>query len=349
MSYHDTVRLTIALLGFAFGGIATAQLSDAEIGSLLTGGVQQFERGELAEARKTFEYILEQEPDHAIALYELAYTYVRLGDPERGLAILDEALAGDIDATAEFYALSASVLDNLGRPQDALKRFEQGITEFPDNHNLHLNLGVTQMRLGDSTAARATFERTVTLQPQHPSAHFFLGQIYAMEGRGAAAILALGTSVSLDNQRQRMAAATGMIKSIMDSQIQILDDGVPMAVIPVDSALPATTLDQISNRLPMHVAAGVSMQRKSEGDMSYEPYAIAYGLLATAFVQSDIDPDSDFASGHYFEFYEPIAENGHSNTFGHLILASLNPNAASAWVQGNRERVEDFTVWVQSR
>ena len=91
------------------------------------------------------------------------------------------------------------------------------------------------------------------------------------------------------------------------------------------------------------------MQRKSEGDLSYEPYAIAYSLIVTAFVEAEIDPASHFAADHYYRFYESMTGNGHQIAFSHLILGSLNPERASEWAQVNGERIEAFRNWSRSR
>jgi len=349
MARIDAIRIATIFSVLLIGGGAMAQQPESDTDTRVREGVGQFERGELAAARSTFESILEREPDHVVAIYELAYTHVALGDPERALEILEEAVTRGLDVPGEFYSMAASLLDNLGRKQEAISQFEAGIEAFPENHALHLNLGITLLGLGEFDRARTTFERAVTLEPEHPSAHFFLGQIYAQEGQNAAAILALGTSLGFDNQANRMSAAANIIKSIMDASLSLMDDGTPIVVLPLDAAVNASTLEQFSSRISLHYSTSVVIQRKSDGDLSYEPYAMAYGLIATDFVQSEIDPDSHFAADQYFRFYKPMVDNRHSNTFGHLILAALNPAAASEWVQANGEKIEDFRSWLRTR
>jgi len=349
MTRENSVRLGIACLCCAMAGSAAAQLSDSEIDALIREGAQQIEREEFAAARTSLETVLEQEPDHVIAIYELALAYFRAGEYSTGLAVLDDVFGRGLETGAEHYSLAASMLDNLGRTEEAVKRFEEGIAAFPDNHNLSLNFGVTQLRMGQTAAAKATFERTIMLQPEHPSAHFFLGQIYAAEGQTAAAVFALGTSLGFDSNGQRMAAAAGTIKNIMDSGLRLTEGGKPIVVLPVDALAPVETIEVFASTLPMHFATAYTIQQKADGDMSYEPYAIAYGLIATALVRAGIDPESHFVARQYFDFYQPMVENGHADTFAHLILAPLNPAVAVEWMQANREKMETFRNWTQSR
>lgn len=341
--------LAIASLACAIGSPAGAQQSEADIAGVLQTGVQQFERGELDAALASFESALGRDPDNAFATYEIALTYYQKGEQERALEILDDAFARDIAEGAEFYALAASIVDNLGRPDEALERFEDGIAAYPDHHGLHLNLGITQMRLGQTEQGKATFERAVALQPEHPSAHAYLGRIYASEGQNAAAILALGTSIGFDANAQRRASSAGVIMQIMDSTVSQSDDGTTVVVVDVSSGLPVDSMRRLSTRIPLIFASLETAVRKSGGDISYEPYALAFGSLVGTFIDAGIDPASHFAAGHYAGFFGPMVENGHQATFAHLILAPLNGEAARTWIEANGDAYQAFREWTSSR
>lgn len=344
-----SLSLRFLLASLVLAGPATAQLTDADVNARIREGVLRFERGDLAGAQRSFEAVLAERPDHVVATYELAYTHVRQGEPDRALAIIDGAFARDLAVTAEYHSLGASIVDGLGRPDEAVLRFQQGIAAFPENHNLHLNLGITHITRGDGAAARASFERAITLNPEHPTAHFYVGQIYAAEGLIAAGVLALGKGIGVDNVEQRRVAAAGIIKRLMDDSAGLGEEGVPIVVMPVDYYVPPMTMQKLTAAVGMHYAAGFALQKKSEGDLSYEPYAMAFSLLATEFARAGIDPASHFAADYYQRFFSEMVENGQQMTYSHVILAPLNPGLASTWAQANGERVESFRVWTRSR
>lgn len=350
MPYSRLALRLGAVLLLTFSGSATAQVADAEIDARIRAGVEQFERGDLAAARASFEAVLADRPDHVVALYELVYTHIRQGELERGLEIIDDAIARRLPVTAEYYVLSASVLDSLGRIDESVERFEQGIAAFPDHHGLQLNLGITRMaRLRQPEAARASFERAIALLPDHPSAHFFLGQIYAQQGMRAAAVLALGKGIGFDNQPQRVAAAANIVKSLMEESLQFGEDGSPVVYMPVDYAVPPMTMAKFAAAVPTQYATALVMQRNSGGDLSYEPYAIGFALLVTEFAGVDFGPDPEFAARHYQAFFGPMSEANHGMAFAHLILASLNPEAAAAWAQEKGDDIQAFREWTLSR
>jgi hypothetical protein len=71
-------------------------------------------------------------------------------------------------------------------------------------------------------------------------------------------------------------------------------------------------------------------------------------MLVTEFAKAEFDTASHFAAGHYLEFYDAMFENGHEHTFAHLILGSLNPDLAQAWVQANGEGIAAFQAWTRN-
>lgn len=344
------IAVTAALLAAA--GTSIAQVTDADIQARIRTGVQQYERGELPAARATFEAVLADRPDHIVALYELALTISRQGERERALEVIEDAIARQIPVTAEYYSLAASMLDSLGRIDESVQRFEQGVAAFPANHNLLLNFGITQLvRLRQPEAAKASFEQAITLQPEHPSAHFYLGQIYAQEGRTAAAVLVLAKGMGVDSQQQRVAAAANIIKQLMSGTIRQFDDGAPIVAVSVDYLVPPMTMEKLSQAVPVSYATAVALQRETGGDLSYEPYAIALALIISTFARVEIGPDASFVARHYQPFFGPMSEGGHGMAYSHLILAALNAQAASAWAQQpeNAERIQAFREWSLAR
>jgi len=70
-----------------------------------------------------------------------------------------------------------------GRTSEAKAEFEKLLTEYPDNADLHLFLGMTWLRLRDPRGAEAEARKAVALDPQHVDARTFLAWI-ELEVRG---------------------------------------------------------------------------------------------------------------------------------------------------------------------
>ena len=165
------------------------------------------------------------------------------------------------------------------------------------------------------------------------------------------AMLALGAAISFDDQPQRALVAVGIIKTIMDRSMQLLEDGTPMVVVSPDYLVPPMTLEKLSTGgVATYFSTAYAAQRKVGGDLSYEPYATAYALLVRAFLDADIDPATHFAASHYPTFFQPMSMNSSRvDTFAHLILAPLNREVAEQWSRRNHDAVDAFRTWSRGR
>ena len=88
----------------------------------------------------------------------------------------DQALLADADYAAALVALKA------GNPAAALARLQQALKRFPDNADLHNELGFAYRRLKQFDKAFLHYERALEINPGHRGAHEYIGEAYLMVG-----------------------------------------------------------------------------------------------------------------------------------------------------------------------
>jgi Flp pilus assembly protein TadD len=93
----------------------------------------------------------------------------------------DQALLADPDYAAAVVALKA------GNSAAALPRLVQALKRFPDNANLHNELGFAYRNARQMDKAFEHYRRALDINPQHRSAHEYIGEAYLMVGNVAAA------------------------------------------------------------------------------------------------------------------------------------------------------------------
>lgn len=88
-----TVRILVLLMlmCLAAAGPALAQ-GDAAVAAKINAGYDLLEQGKYAEARKVYEEVLKQHPDHPLALNNLAAISCEQGKYREALALLKRAL-----------------------------------------------------------------------------------------------------------------------------------------------------------------------------------------------------------------------------------------------------------------
>lgn len=220
---------TVTRRGYRFAAPVTRlarRETDEELAALLAphrawiegrAALETLDRGRVAGARATFEYVLSVSPDQATAHVGLANACVMQYETTRSGAAPDvDALerashhareACRLDSSlGEAWATLGFVLARTGRRLDALAASRRATTLEPDNwrHQLRLaSVGWGEERL---RAAR----RTLALLPGFPLAHFLAATVHVARGALGEAARELEAGISAGDAREREVRFSGV-------------------------------------------------------------------------------------------------------------------------------------------
>ncbi|HMK88289.1 MAG TPA: tetratricopeptide repeat protein [Methylocystis sp.] len=130
----------------------------------------RLQQGDLAQAERIYEQILERAANHVEALHFLGVVKARTGRPQLGLELIDKAIALR-PAYAEFYSNRGNVLKQLGHLEQALSSYDQTIALKPDYAGAYCNRGLVLQELGRLEEALENYDRAIALRPQFAQAH----------------------------------------------------------------------------------------------------------------------------------------------------------------------------------
>ncbi len=88
----------------------------------------------------------------------------------------DQALLADQDYAAALAALKS------GDAAAALPRLESALRRFPDNADVHNEVGYAHRRLRHLDKAFEHYKRALSINPNHRGAHEYIGEAYLMAG-----------------------------------------------------------------------------------------------------------------------------------------------------------------------
>lgn len=169
-------------------------------------GAIEIMKGNLEQARQSFEQAIRENPNLAIGYIGLAKTYMKTWDYAAAEKLLAEArtrLPRDF-ALEYVYGLVCSQMGESDKALEALKNAEQ---MSPNVVEPHYQLGKIYMDMEQLTEARKELERAIALDPNHVQARAQLCKIYAEQGNMSKA-RELQAEVSGLINRQRDAALT---------------------------------------------------------------------------------------------------------------------------------------------
>ncbi len=129
-------------------------------------------QGRWRDALAAYHCALSIQPQYPEVQMAVAQVYYYHGRPQRALSTL-EALAGTYpsgEQPAEVYYWEGLTCAALGRYELAATQLAMAETRGMRSADLLYPLAEMRLQLGDFTAAAATLERALQLDPQHPAA-----------------------------------------------------------------------------------------------------------------------------------------------------------------------------------
>ena len=142
--------------------------------SLYAQGIERHQSGDLAGAAEFYRKTVTLDPRHADALHMLGIAAFQLDLPEAAAQAINQALRAR-QPFPEAQGNFGTVLQSLGRREEAEAAFRQAIADAPQTAAFHFNLGnllFDQKRLGEAVTA---YGEAVRLQPTYAEAHLNLG------------------------------------------------------------------------------------------------------------------------------------------------------------------------------
>ncbi|MEW6366422.1 MAG: sulfatase-like hydrolase/transferase [Acidobacteriota bacterium] len=222
-SGHDQEELDrLASLGYVSTGSSESESAKTytseddpknliPLDSMLEDGVAAARAGDLERARRTFSEIISMRPGMSIAYSEVAFVHRHMGQPQKGVEILERALKEGHAATGMLAKLGLCFSD-AGKNERAIEVLQQAVRESDDNIDAQTYLGMAYARAGQSDKAISTFENILVDDPGNVAAHVHIGQVYLDKKDYAAATQAINKALQID---ARFAPALSLMGDAM--------------------------------------------------------------------------------------------------------------------------------------
>ena len=102
---------------------------------------------------------------------------------DQALALLEKIIADKSNRKPVYYALLASLYQEIPDMQKGLHILEEGISHYPENAQLLFEKAILLEKTGHHEQAMTTTEKVLQLQPNHPEALNFIGYSWADENK----------------------------------------------------------------------------------------------------------------------------------------------------------------------
>lgn len=186
-------RCSIAMIGIVLAGQLSGCGEGMDSAEELRAAQAAFEQGDISRAAVHLKNILQTETRHEVARLLLGRVHMIAGDTSAAVKEFEAVIELDTAPREQVLEYAEALLANA----QTAAALEQA-ARYPDDARALTLAGLAHVQLGDTTDARAAFERALSVQPSWASAHRGLALLAVREGRHAAAQQAIEQATAAD-------------------------------------------------------------------------------------------------------------------------------------------------------
>jgi tetratricopeptide (TPR) repeat protein len=155
----------------------------ATVAEAMAQALRHYQAGELQQAERVCQEILQADPYHAEATHLLGMLAHRVNRYDRAVEYIEKAIDFHQVSKAPFHSNLGLAYQALGRLDDAVASYRQAIALKPNFPEAHYNLGNVLQEQGKIDDAIASYRQAIALRPEAAEAHNNLGHALQEQGK----------------------------------------------------------------------------------------------------------------------------------------------------------------------
>lgn len=326
--------------------LSNCLLAQPPVDSLVQLGIQFHDNGQYDKAIELYQKALEIDPASPLTNYEIALTYMHTKDYANSIKHSDIVIEQKGQNLLQAYVTKGSCLDYLGKTDESIRLFEEGIRKFGDHHLLYYNLGFNYYRLKNYEKAQEIFTKAVKANPAHASSHLLLGFTMEDLDQKVQSLLCLHYFLLLEPNSERAKTAFNSLRKQFRGNVKVNKDNPTN--ININILLNSDQKDSEFGAAELMISmleASKSLEEnegKTDDELFTENSASFFKMLGELNKKKNKGLWWDF----YIPFFDKLAQSGNMDAYCHYISQSSN-DTAMEWLQNNRSKTEQLEAWLK--
>jgi hypothetical protein len=302
------------------------------------------------EAIGVYQNVLKSSPECTQAMYELSMSYYYKGDKLKAAEVANQGTKYICDEMPLFYLTLANVLDDAGKPDEAIKIYERGIALLKDDpklrpylSSLSYNLAVTYAAQKKFPEAKQQLKNSIQANAAYASPNYLLAKVYSNTGYNVPAFLAAARLVSLEFNSQR----TVQCAELMYGMLMPRRDDKGGISINLNLTAPKDEGDFTMYDLVLGTLTTVDNDKnknKAPNDVFIDSIGTFIDMLA-----EDKKLKKTFVATNFVPFMVEMKKQGFLPVFGNVVLYIHDQNGpAKVWLDANNTKVQAFFDWAKA-
>jgi hypothetical protein len=247
-----------------------------------------------------------------------------------------------------FYLLIGNNLDELGEPKKSIEVYKQAIKIKPDVSLLYYNLAITYRGMNNPEEMKKNLKKAVYLNPNHPSSHLVLAQLFQTTRYKTPALFAVMRFLVLEPQSRRSNVGYKIFSELMGA-------GVTQGKSPNEINITVETggkkdegdFEPLEFTLALTKSMGADEKEKHKSEAQLLVDQLDRQLAIVAEMESKGDK-SKFTWRYYIPYFTELKKRNYVEPFVYYISQSSQMSGVADWLQANPKRVNEFLSWSKS-
>ncbi len=342
------LKKVVLLLSFSlFSILGFGQQKDIA-DKLVSKGVTLQDKGEVDSAISLYNQALEIDKDNVLALAEISYSFFSVQKFDEVINYSERAIKthpGD-PVLKTVYVSYGNALDGLGKADKSIDIYNKGIKLFPDYFQLYYNKGISQNELHQTDDALLSFQKSVSLNPNHASSNNAIG-LLLFNSNKIPSLLAFCRFLILEPGSKRAAGNLNNLRKIVEAHVTKTEENdVTVSISPEMFAAKKKkqTDDFSSAELMLSLSSALDYDTANVNKTEVEKFIRKFTSLC-GFLAEPKKNNTGFYWDYYVPYFTEMNNKGYLTTFAYIAYTSSNNPDVADWLNTHKAEIADFYKW----
>jgi antitoxin component YwqK of YwqJK toxin-antitoxin module/Tfp pilus assembly protein PilF len=302
-------------------------------GEILTKAYELYAEKKYEEAAAEYAKIDENDTNYLAARVELANSYLLAKKDSLAILVADEMLREKNQYEQSFYIVKGSALDNMGKLEESIKVYNEGLAKHPKSYTIYYNIGLDYQRIKDYKNAEKNYLKAIAINPYHPSSHLQLGVTSFHQGKLAPAVLSWMFFLQLENSTSRSSDVVVYLEKVLKGEAE------PNGPLVVGGE--TDDFSELESIIKSKVA--LNGKYKSKIDLQFD----LVKQLQLFFEKLEYNAsDKGVWMQTYVPFFTSLQKEGYFEDMMYFSLTSIQNENVDKWLKKHASQQQKYVSWV---
>jgi tetratricopeptide (TPR) repeat protein len=344
-------KLMLTVFIFFLSLIGFSQRNDV-VKDLVNRGIELHDNGAYEDAIGKYNEALQIAPKDYDANYEKSFSLFAMKKYDECIKLCHYIIGefSNNQKVQEVYSILGSVFDDMGKADEALSVYTNGIEKYPNYYLLHFNKGLTYTRIKKYDEALDCYISALKLNGLHASSNYYTALILQANNR-IPSLLAYITFIAIESQSNRSVKAYEAIQEIVYRGIKKegRNTTINLSMDMLDDKKKKKKAENDFSNIDL-VFSLLGTMDDSKGIDSIAKTAADKFDLKLQFLINSLENSAKESTGFYWEHYVPffieMKTKNYINVLSNIIYFSQDKDAQT-WVNQNSDKVKEFYSWLE--